>query len=157
MKSYKCESVDLMLVGCAKKKADGPNKAKDLYASPLWRHRRQYAENHQVPWFILSAKHGLLSPDAWIEPYDLALSSLSTKERREWSKSVLTDLVETAPNLLGKNIEIHAGKDYADFGLTQGLSELDAFVSRPLAHIGMWYQPAWYQEHMNSCPKQTTV
>ncbi len=153
MNVHSRHTVDLILVGCVKKKNDVPSRAKELYASPLWRHRRHYAEYHQLPWFILSAKHGLLPPDAWVKPYDLALSGLSASERSDWSQTVLRELMDTVPNLRGQNIEIHAGKDYADFGLAQGLSELGAFVRRPLAHVGMWYQPRWYRDHFNLCAK----
>ena len=151
-----CQTVDLILVGCVNKKSDGPHKAKDLYASPLWRNRKQYAEHHQRPWFILSAKHGLLSPDAWIEKYDQSLDSLPTYERRAWSQRVLEELEKAVPSLRGLTVETHAGKIYTDFGLAQGLSEMGTSVRRPLVNIsGIGKQINWYKNHMMYCPINT--
>src|SRR5690606_20391996 len=54
---------DVILIGCAKRKHPAAAPARDLYASPLFRKGRAYAEHAEVPWFILSAKHGLVAPD----------------------------------------------------------------------------------------------
>ena len=67
---------DLVLVGCVKTKRRVRSAAKDLYSSPLWRHRRAYAECLGVPWYILSALHGLLDPDRRVDAYELALTDL---------------------------------------------------------------------------------
>ena len=64
---------DIILVGCVKTKRPARSPAKDLYTSPLWRCRQAYAESRGVPWYILSALHGLLDPDRRIDPYELAL------------------------------------------------------------------------------------
>ena len=53
----------LVLVGCVKTKRAARSAAKNLYDSPLW-HCRPYAERLSVPWYILSALHGLLDPPA---------------------------------------------------------------------------------------------
>ena len=153
MRPNNCESLDIMLVGCVKRKRDLPSQARDLYISTTWKYRRQYAELHRRPWFILSAKHGLLEPDSWIEPYDLALSDFSAFERREWSKRVSVDLIARFQDLAGKTIEIHVGKDYAEHGLAQGLRDAGAIVRRPLAHVvGPGRQFNWYRIHVESCP-----
>ena len=147
-----CEQVDLILVGCVKSKHHRAGYARDIYTSPLWEGRRAYAELHGCPWYILSAKHGLLAPGAWIEPYDLSLASVSTTKRREWSLAVLYALVAQIPTLDGKTIEVHAGKHYVDFGLEKGLRDTGAVVRRPLAHVvGTGSHIAWYREHMASC------
>ena len=133
-----------MLVGCVKGKRSYASPARELYNSTLWVHRRAYAERAGCAWYILSAKHGLLHPDTEIEPYDLALSHLSAADRREWSRRVLVELVAAVPALQGKVVEIHAGKTYAENGLTDGLRALGATVCRPLAHVRLFDQPAWY-------------
>jgi hypothetical protein len=48
-----------------------PAAARDLYRSPLFRKERAYAEQSGVPWFILSAEHGLGAPDEWRTPTQL--------------------------------------------------------------------------------------
>ena len=152
MNVQSCHTVDLILVGCVKTKNDEPSAARDLYASPLWRHRGRYAEHHRSPWFILSAKHGLLLPDAWIETYDLALNNLPVSECRAWSKRVLDQLEKSAPALHGKNVEIHAGKRYAEYGLETGLLENGVSVRKPLEGISsIGNQINWYKDHATSC------
>ena len=153
MPSESCELVELILVGCVKSKHHRDSLARDIYTSTLWQHRRAYGELHGCPWYILSAKHGLLAPGTCIEPYDLSLADLSAAERREWSLGVLDGLAKEVPALDGKIIEVHAGKLYAEFGLENGLREAGAIVRRPLAHVaGQGRQFAWYQAHLASCP-----
>ena len=144
------ESVaSLILLGCVKSKLDATGAARDLYDSPLWRCRRAYAERLRVPWYILSAKHGLLAPDSRIAPYDLALSDLPAAERRAWSERVLESLAAQVSMLNGNVIEIHAGKAYVEYGLEDGLREAGAIVHRPLAHIaGIGPQRAWYSARL---------
>ena len=154
MPNNDCELVDLILVGCVKSKRHRANLARDIYTSTLWRHRRAYAELHGCPWYILSAKHGLLAHGAWIEPYDLSLADLSAAERREWSLGALDDLAAEVPMLDGMTIEVHAGRPYMEFGLEKGLRDAGVIVRRPLAHVvGQGRQFTWYQEHMASCSR----
>ena len=139
----------LILVGCVKSKRDAPSAARDLYDSPLWRYRRAYAEQSGVPWYILSARHGLLAPETVIAPYDLALTDLRAADRRVWLQRVLDDLAAKVPILRGTTIEMHAGKAYADYGLKDRLHQAGAKVHRPLAHMaGIGAQCAWYAERI---------
>jgi hypothetical protein len=140
---------NLILVGCVKSKHSHTRTAKDLYNSPLWRCRRAYAERSGFPWYILSAKHGLLAPETKIAPYDLALADLPTSKCRAWSQGVLDDLIVKFPSLRGTVIDIHAGKRYVEFGLENGLSDAGAIIRRPLARVvGIGPQCAWYREHL---------
>ena len=144
---------DVLLVGCVKGKLEWakPVEARDLYASPLWRSRRKYAEQYAEvaggPWYILSAKHGLLEPDTQIAWYNLDLGDLPAAERRAWSQRVVDALLERFPAMDGKVIEIHAGKDYVDFGLATGLQKAGAVVQRPLLGIPIGKHLGWYKEH----------
>ena len=141
---------DLVLIGCVKTKRAARSAAKDLYSSPLWRYRRAYAEALGVPWYILSALHGLLDPDRRIDTYELALTDLRTRARRAWSARVLVQLKRRVPSMRDKLIEIHAGATYIDHGLAEGLRDAGAAVHRPLAGIaGIGHQQAWYQERLN--------
>ncbi len=138
-------STELILVGCVKSKRGIRSAAKDLYVSPLWRYRRAYAERSGAPWFILSAKYGLLMPETEIAPYDVTLKSLRAADRRLWSQHILDDLAAKIPELQGTTVEIHAGKAYSNYGLEDGLNNVGATVRRPLAHMaGIGLQCAWY-------------
>lgn len=141
---------DIVLVGCVKTKRKVRSAAKDLYNSHLWRCRRAYAECLGVPWYILSALHGLLAPCRRIDPYELALTDLRAKAQRAWSARVLADLKRRVPSIRDKLIEIHAGASYIDHGLEEGLRDAGAAVHRPLAGIaGIGRQQAWYRERLD--------
>lgn len=59
------------LIQCTKTKRDTPAEACELYdPSPLFRKMRAYAEAKGDPWYILSAKHGLVNPTTTLAPYD---------------------------------------------------------------------------------------
>ena len=139
---------EVVLVGCVKGKLEWASRvpAKDLYVSPLWRSRRIYAERSGLPWYILSAKYGLLDPDARIQWYDLSLGDLPAAQRRAWAQRVVDSLLEKYPAMEGKVVEIHAGKDYVDFGLATGLKKAGAVVERPLLGIPIGRHLGWYKE-----------
>lgn len=89
------------LVGCAATKLPHAAPARELYTSQLFRKASAYAELTCERWFILSAKHGLISPDQVIEPYDakLGTSSRTSPTVHEWADRVrgqlAAELVDT--------------------------------------------------------------
>lgn len=83
----------IVLVACVSTKLQERAKARDLYASPLFRLAFAYAKSLEPDRiFILSAKHGLLDPDTRIEPYDESLVGAKDGHIREWAKKVFTRL-----------------------------------------------------------------
>ena len=133
-----------------KRQARPKEPGERLYDSTLWNYRRKYVERHGCPWYILSAKHELLGPDTEIETYDLTLSKMSAAKRREWSRRVFDQLKKEVVTLRGKTIEIHAGKEYIEYGLEKSLREAGARVSRPLKGLGIGLQLKWYREYLAS-------
>ena len=100
----------IYLVGCGKQKASSRARAKDIYTSPFFRYKRQYAERFGDSWFIISAKHHLLHPDKMIEPYDEALNDAGVATKKSWAAIVHKQLCQVInPNDI---IIILAGKDY---------------------------------------------
>ena len=53
----------VVLVGCVSQKERIALPAKRLYRSALFQGRRSYAEAAARPWFIISARYGLVDPD----------------------------------------------------------------------------------------------
>ena len=110
----------LIIVGCVATKRVGDQRwpAADLYTSPLFRYRRAYAEHViQQPdgpflqkWFILSAKHGLVSPSTVIEPHDETLNRMAAAARRIWAEGVMSDLTQRLRP--GDEVLILAGQRY---------------------------------------------
>ena len=136
---------DVILVGCVKNKRDRRGAAKDLYDSQLWYGRRRYAERSRRPWFILSAKHGLVDPDQPLEPYDRRLSELPGGQRRAWGEDVASNLEERLGSLKGKALEIHAGEKEYVVPLEPPLRRRGARLVLPLQGIDQGSQGAWYR------------
>lgn len=87
----------IVLIACASKKRLARAKAADLYSSPLFELSLRYAR--QVgpdAIFILSAKHGLLALEDEIEPYNVTLTGMPARERRNWAARVIRQLRERA-------------------------------------------------------------
>ena len=133
------------LVGCVKGKLDYAAPAQDLYTSPLFRGRRRYVERTCDRWYVLSALHGLLRPDQPVAPYDTTLNDASRSERRRWSRLVLGQLDQDLGSVDRTVFEVHAGSNYVDFGLIQGLRERGASVELPVAGLRMGEQLAFYE------------
>jgi len=97
----------LVLVGCGDAKADEPRKAKNLYTSNYAGLKRDYAEEYADEWAILSAKYGLLDPEAEIEPYDVSDDDVDVGD---WGVAVAGDL----PDVQDTEVVVLAGPDYAE-------------------------------------------
>ncbi|MXX88195.1 MAG: hypothetical protein F4213_16750 [Boseongicola sp. SB0677_bin_26] len=103
----------MCLVSCVSAKQSAPAKAKDLYVSAWFRKARTCIEPLGCPWYILSAKHGLLDPDAVIDPYEETLNAMPADRRRTWAHGVIEDL---APRLSGVGaVTVFAGMAYREF------------------------------------------
>ncbi len=133
------------LVGCVKVKAVSARPARDLYLSTLFSGRRAYVERSCDEWWILSADHGLVSPDEVLAPYDVTLKTAGRQERRRWSAGVLTALAEHLRPTNGDVLEIHAGAEYRDFGLIDGLRAWGCTVDIPTEGMGIGRQLQFYK------------
>lgn len=134
---------DIILVTCVKSKAHRPSAAKDLYTSPLFRKQRAYAEKARVPWFILSAEHGLVAPDEWLAPYERYLPETPASYRTAWAAWVAARLELLAGPLQGKIVEIHAGSAYLSV-IRPELEKRGTHVVDPLHGLQMGSRLAWY-------------
>ncbi len=91
----------------------GPVPAKDLYTSEWFRRARAYVEASGAPWLILSAKHGLVSPDEMLEPYEETLNTMSIGQRRTWAERVRRQMDQRVPD--ADRIVALAGQRYREF------------------------------------------
>ncbi|GAA0628467.1 hypothetical protein GCM10009547_35140 [Sporichthya brevicatena] len=133
----------VVLVGCVKTKLDHAAPAEDLYVSPLFRRRREFAESTGRPWFVLSAKYGLLAPGELVAPYDLAMASQSAGYRSAWAEFVTEQLINALGSIRGVHFEMHAGAAYVG-PLEPILRARGATVSAPLRGLTQGQHLAWY-------------
>ena len=93
------------LTQCTNTKRAGRHKAKDLYdESTYYCIMREWARSTGNPWFILSAKHGLLDPMREIEDYNEVGLSV------EQCEQIATELSDKGVT----EVLITAGKKYTD-------------------------------------------
>lgn len=138
----------IVIIGCGKAKLATKAPARDLYTGSLFATRRRYAESRASLWFVVSAKHGLLSPDEVISPYDQVLSDLLEVDRAAWAVGVVGQLLDELDDhvrLRDVAVEIHSGTDYAD-PLHDVMVAVGMRPVLPLRGLGIGEQLAWYAQ-----------
>ena len=105
----------IVLISCVSKKLTHSACAQYLYVSPLFRLNLQYARKLQPDAiYILSAKHGLLDLDTEVEPYDLTLNDMATRQVQAWAEQVLEQIKQRA-DLSRDHFVFLAGQKYRKF------------------------------------------
>lgn len=99
----------IVLVSCGKTKLSHAAPACELYTGSLFRAARRLVERSELPWWILSAKHGLVEPSAVLEPYDQRLPA-AKREREAWGQRVWSDIRRRCPQSVP--VVVLAGQDY---------------------------------------------
>jgi len=67
---------------------------------------------NRLPWFILSAKYGLVAPDQMLAPYQQTLNTMPVSARREWATRVRTQMAQELP--VASRIVVLAGLRYRE-------------------------------------------
>jgi len=114
-------------------------------ASDLFRKAYSYATKNYDFVAILSAKYGLLFPDDKIEPYDLTLNNMNSKQRKEWSEKVFNQMNERLKLEEIDKVFFHTGKKYREY-LISLLEDLGVQCEAPLGHLGIGKQLKWYTQ-----------
>jgi len=136
--------ITVALIACGKSKTAHAAPARELYTSQLFRKSYAWAleqGNCDHRW-IISAKHGLLSPLAAIAPYELSLHQLSKRERELWGFRVRAALFSM---YAGSRIEFVflAGAMYREAIIDSMRNDSPLWTwSAPLAHKGIGEQLA---------------
>jgi hypothetical protein len=142
----------IRLVGCSRTKASGPRPAAELFLGAGFGKARDYAMALGGPWYVLSAKYGLLHPDDVVAPYDVYLGDRPEGYRSAWGEWVVAQLADRY-DLRGAVVEVHAGRAYVG-PLAVRLTELGATLTDPLAGLRQGERLAWYGENRPSAPAE---
>lgn len=130
-------SPTLGLVACSAGKLPAEAPAADLYTGQLFRKARAYVQRECDSWLILSALHGVLTPDQLVEPYSMYLPAQSAIYRAAWRRRVAEQLAElTTP---GTRVVCLASAPYRTW--IDDLPHLD--VEAPLTGLGIGQQLGW--------------
>ncbi|HYH73649.1 MAG TPA: hypothetical protein VD764_10540, partial [Nocardioides sp.] len=84
----------VVLIGSSGATTSGPVPVDELFRSSGFSRAREHALRSDLPWFVLSAKHGLLDPGDVIAPFDVDLADRSTGYRGAWGEWVTAQLAE---------------------------------------------------------------
>lgn len=106
-------SLRVVLIGCSDSRATSATAARELFEGAAFRTGRAYAAASGCPWYVLSAKWGLLAPDDVVGPYDVCLQHQPDSYRRAWGRWVVERLADLHPGVRVR-LEVHASAAYAD-------------------------------------------
>lgn len=137
----------IYLLSCVARKWPSPAPARDLYVSAWFQKASSYAVRTGLPWFVLSAKYGLVHPDEVLAPYELTLNTMPVTDRRRWASRVLAQM---EPRLEGINSVVFlAGLRYREF-LAPALQRLGVDVSVPMERLRNGEQLKWLTRELSS-------
>jgi hypothetical protein len=136
---------DVIVLGSVKSRRSGRHLAADLFASPLWLGRRCYAERSGLPWFILSARYGLVRPDDVVDSYDVSMDERDATTRRVMGETAVAKLDEAVGGLAGKRVEVHGSRAHVA-ALQRAIEARGGEVVVPLAGLPTGRQLRWYGE-----------
>ncbi len=142
----------LVLIGSSGATQEEPAAVACLFVSPGFARARDAAVRARLPWFVLSAKHGLLEPADVVGPVGVQLGDRSAAYRTAWGEWVVAALAERV-RLDGVTVEVHGGIDFAQ-PLRQPLARRGAALELPLP--GAW-QDTTGAFHDGSGPPEAPV
>lgn len=125
-------------ISCGAAKLPREAAAKDLYTGSLFRLARKYAEATGGPWWILSAKHGLLSPDARIHPYEIFLGRCDHAYRAAWAVLVASQVRDR----IGTSATLHVA---APAAYTVFVAYVPNPIETPLVGLRMGEQGSFFK------------
>ncbi len=132
---HRSEVMRIALVACCGQKLDRAAPDSELYISPLFKKAAAYARTFKG-WYIISAKYGLVRPDAVVEPYDCTLLKMRKTDRLAWGRKVLEQMI--GEGIARAEFVALAGAKYTEPLVRAGLS-----VETPIKGLGIGKQLAW--------------
>jgi hypothetical protein len=153
--------IRVALVGCGKTKLDHPAPARRLYVGNLFTMTRDHVEARLCAgeidaWYVLSARHGILTPDQVVDPYDATMQGMNQDALRIWVNRVDGAFRCGNPGY-GKwgtkggrlVVDIYAGAAYTDplLACWRGISWE---INTPLAGLQMGERLGWLKDHRPS-------
>ncbi len=105
----------IILISCVSKKKEYETIASEMYESTLFKLSLQYAKTLDFDKkYILSALYGLLELSDVINPYDLTLNNMKSKDRVIWADKVLQQLADKKIDLNNTEFIFLAGSKYRE-------------------------------------------
>ncbi len=134
------------LVSCVKTKASSQQPAEDLYRSPYFLRMKRYVLATCDDWRIISALYGLVHPRQMIAPYDVTLTDMPIRERKQWAEAVAGQVRGSFPDALSTIIEVHGGAAYTEH-LVPLLRDAGYRAELPTPRLSFGKRLQWYDRH----------
>jgi cytoplasmic iron level regulating protein YaaA (DUF328/UPF0246 family) len=90
------DPITFVLISRSKTKLSTPAKARELYTGQLFKKAVAWAQRHDYQWFIVSALHGLVTPDQQLDPYNFTIKDRRNRERESWAHQTAAQLTKYA-------------------------------------------------------------
>jgi hypothetical protein len=120
------------VVACSKRKLARPAPALELYRGEVFARAVAYLRALGCDRLVvLSAKHGAILGTDRVEPYELALASLSAAERRAWAARAADVLVDLVPT--GARVHAIVPAPYAP--ALERVEHVRHFAGLPIGHL----------------------
>lgn len=156
-KSKQQSKLVIAILPCSKKKSSEPGMAATVYTGTLFRLSLKYAQAVLTAdiIFILSAKHGVLSIYDPLVPYDLSLSSLTSKERSTWGLATGAEMINRLERVWHITLPstcrwiFLAGTLYYK-SLARFFNDHNVTPERPLQGLGIGNQQALLKEALDN-------
>lgn len=114
--------------------------AESLYTGPLFLAAKRFAVLSGHPWFIVSAKYGVIPPGKVVAPYERTLLNMGESDLRAWQTMVTGQL----EGLKGIRLVVLASKVYE-----QVAEGFQGEVEYPLRGMNLFERTAWLRDVEN--------
>jgi uncharacterized protein DUF6884 len=136
----------VIVVGCGKRKLAAPAPACELYTGSLFVAARKYAEASGQKWAILSAAHGIVSPETVLAPYDVKLK-LKGSALGSWALDAAHGCARLQQQWgLRESVEVLAGHPYAWPFRNELWWAEDLPSTEPLEGLGLGARLSWLSQ-----------
>lgn len=141
-----------LLVGAGPATRDRPGPARDAYAGALFARRARYAEAAGRPWYVLSARRGLVPAGELVAPVEDDLAALPDSYHAAWGGFVAEQLrAWLGSGGEGQTVELHADESQAA-ALRGPLAAAGFAVVEPVTGRSRREAIAWYDTRRSGAP-----
>ncbi len=133
-----------VVISCGKDKRSSMCEAQHMYTGKLFQMAKRFAVSTGNPWFILSARYGLISPQAVIAPYD---QTIGARADDAWVKKVFGQ-IDKHRKTVDSLLFVTPRRYFAPFENWPGIEW--AFGDLPRPSLG--FQAQWMKRHHGMHP-----
>jgi hypothetical protein len=137
----------IALIAASRRQRGTICRAADQYdLSPVFRRARDFCERTYAEWYILSARHYMLSPQQVIGPDDTSIHILDADDRYIWAEHVARILIARQERSAEPvAFALYASQRYAD--LLQRAAPTLTF-ELPLSGLGLVERLRWFDQRL---------